>query len=128
MPFYLLGLGSNLQPDHHLPQARQALKQLGQICDCSPVVVTEPVGDTFCHEFCNQLAILHCSLNPTQLKNELLKLEEQLGREPKTPTRQFNDRTIDIDILAQAENVTDCRHAQLNEDYYLRVQQRWNQG
>ncbi len=125
MRCYLLGLGSNLEPHKHLPGAITELAHLGRISAQSPVVTTAPVGDTFHHEFCNQLLVLESDLLPGPLKQRLQHIEVKLGREPKNPDRKTKDRTIDIDILATANTAEECRQATLEEPYYLRVQQQW---
>ena len=125
MRFYLLGLGSNLQPHKHLPGALAELAAIGHIRAQSPVITTAPVGDTFHYEFCNQLLVLESELLPGPLKQRLQHIEIKLGREPKNPGRKTKDRTIDIDILASAASPEECRQAPLAEPYYQRVQQQW---
>ena len=125
MRCYLLGLGSNLQPQKHLPDAIAELAHLGRITAQSPVINTTPVGDTFHYEFCNQLLVLQSDLLPGPLKQRLQHIEIKLGREPKNPGRKTKDRTIDIDILATADTPDECRQAMLEEPYYQRVQEQW---
>ena len=127
MTFFLLGLGSNICPADNLSAAHTALDELGEIVALSPALITEPVGDTFHHEFHNQLAVLCSDLPAPMLKHRLQAIEQHQGREPKTPARKTRDRTIDIDILAQAENADACRHAVPEESYYRRVYDYWSQ-
>lgn len=127
MPFYLLGLGSNIQPEHYLPAARSRLLGLGVIAALSPVIRTQPVGNTFSQAFSNQLLILDTPLSAAALKAHLLALEEQLGREPKSPQRAQRDRTIDLDIL-HGGSLQACLSAPLEDRYYQQVQQQgWQQ-
>ncbi|UXD88054.1 2-amino-4-hydroxy-6-hydroxymethyldihydropteridine diphosphokinase [Thalassolituus hydrocarboniclasticus] len=127
MRFYLLGLGSNIDPEQHMLQAREALASLGTLCAQSPVLRSAPVGDTFHFEFKNQLLILSSELLPGPLKQRLQKIEVDLGREPKNPSRKIKDRTIDIDILAMAASAAECRNTPLEESYYRELQQLWHQ-
>ncbi|MDF1764388.1 MAG: 2-amino-4-hydroxy-6-hydroxymethyldihydropteridine diphosphokinase [Oleibacter sp.] len=127
MFYYLLGLGSNLNPQLNINKAIEALSGLGNVVDQSPVLTTPPVGDTFHHEFCNQLVILQSEIPPPLLKHRLQMVEVDLGREPKSPARKTKDRTIDIDIMGQADNHTACRNLPLEEPYYQRVKQQWHQ-
>ncbi|PHS64501.1 MAG: 2-amino-4-hydroxy-6-hydroxymethyldihydropteridine diphosphokinase [Thalassobium sp.] len=127
MRFYLLGLGSNIDPEQHLLKAREALASLGVIYAESAVLRSAPVGDTFHFEFKNQLLILSSELLPGPLKQRLQQIEVSLGREPKNPSRKVKDRTIDIDILCTAATEADCRHATLEESYYRELQQLWLQ-
>ena len=62
MAYFLLGLGSNIDPKENLSRAIDALHSLGEIVDQSPAVFTEPVGDSFTHSFGNQLIIIECNL------------------------------------------------------------------
>ena len=129
MAYFLLGLGSNIDPRENLSRAVDALHSLGDIVDQSPAIFTEPVGDTFTHTFGNQLVILECGLPAPMLKQRLQRVEEQLGREPKSPARKTRDRTIDIDILQEAEtSITPLKQTPPEESYYREVYERWNQA
>lgn len=125
MTHYLLGLGSNLQPERHLPLARSALTRIGKLLACSPVLDTHAVGETFRYPFQNQLVLVQSPLDGQSLKQELLKIEESLGREPKCDARKYKDRTIDIDILSSAPSSDDCLTQPLEDSYYRCVQQSW---
>ncbi|WP_369855532.1 2-amino-4-hydroxy-6-hydroxymethyldihydropteridine diphosphokinase [Candidatus Thalassolituus haligoni] len=125
MAFYLLGLGSNLNPDEHLPLARQALLQHFELLATSPELETAPVGDTFQYPFKNQLAVISTGLGATRVKEILLEIERTLGREAKSPARKLKDRTIDLDILAEGSAAPECLNQILDESYYRRVQQIW---
>lgn len=125
MSFYLLGLGSNIEPHKHLNEALTSLSHLGVVAEASPVLVTQPVGETFHQEFCNQLVVFESDLPAPMLKQRLLSIETDLGREPKCPSRATRDRTIDIDILGQADNVSECRELTPEESYYRRVADAW---
>lgn len=128
MFFYLIGLGSNICPQENLPRALTALENLGKVQAFSAVVSTVTVGHTFSGSFCNQLAVLASALAPQQLKQHLLDIETHLGREAKTPQRQYHDRTIDLDILAQGNSAEQVRQAAVSEIYYRQIQQLWNGG
>lgn len=125
MSFYLLGLGSNIEPQAHLKKAILSLKTIGEVSSASPVLVTQPVGDTFHQEFCNQLVVVFSELPAPMLKQRLLTIETDLGREPKCPSRATRDRTIDIDILGQASSHEACARLVPEESYYQRVSEVW---
>lgn len=127
MTYFLLGLGSNIKPQQHLPAAITAIKALSDIIDQSPAVITAPVGDTFHHEFGNQLLIVACTLPTPMLKHQLQIIEENMGREPKSPARKTRDRTIDIDILGEAQSVREARALVPEESYYAEVYAQWDQ-
>lgn len=125
MQYYLLGLGSNIRPDQNLPQALSKLANLGEIIMQSDSIETVTVGHTFHAPFKNQLVIFQCAQAQQQLKKELLNIESQLGREAKTPARREKDRTIDIDILFNADNPLSCLNAPLKDSYDQQVKQHW---
>lgn len=122
---YLLGLGSNIAPLHHLASAKQALMHLGNVLVVSPTVETTPVGEGFSDGFYNQLLVIETDSVAPLLKQRLQRIEEQLGREPKTPARKHRDRPIDIDILAPLSDVNGAYHIELEDSYYATVQQQW---
>lgn len=122
---FLLGLGSNITPVQHLASARQALGQHGQLMAVSPALETAPVGEGFSEGFYNQLLVLDTDLVAPLLKQRLQRIEEQLGREPKTPARKHRDRPIDIDILCPLQQLHDAYDIALDDSYYATVQQQW---
>lgn len=137
MNTYLLGLGSNISPQQNLEQAIGQLNRVGDVISTSPVLITAPVGDTFNGDFGNQLVILKTQLPPTMLKHQLLSIELEMGREPKSPARKTKDRTIDIDILQQLPS-TFTREPnqpsdwamvewQICDSYYQEVLHYWRQ-
>jgi len=128
MTYYLLGLGSNIRPKANLAHALEALTELGDLIGYSPAVFTEPVGETFSQEFGNQLVLLSCDLPAPMLKQRLQRIEEMLGREPKSPARKMRDRTIDIDILGDAVDIAAARALRPEESYYAEVYDVWDQS
>ena len=126
MTYFLLGLGSNIEPEKHLELAREALAKEGTLVALSPALITEPVGDTFDGSFGNQLAIFQCELPAPMLKHRLQMIEQSLGREPKSPARKTRDRTIDLDIIAEADSLEAARKIAPEESYYAEVYKAWN--
>ena len=137
MNTYLLGLGSNISPQRNLKQAVSMLIEVGDVLSVSPSLITAPVGNTFSEDFGNQLVVLATQLPPTMLKHQLLSIELEMGREPKSPARKTKDRTIDIDILQQLPAHMPCEYGQSSDwakvdwdifdSYYLEVLQHWRQ-
>lgn len=93
---YLL-LGSN-QGDRtsYLNQARERLKTLGSIRQCSSFYETAAWGFTEQPAFLNQALLLETELEPLMLLASILHIEQNLGRERK---ERYGPRTLDIDIL-----------------------------
>lgn len=127
MSYFLLGLGSNIEPENNLKKALELLQQQGDVISASPAVTTAAVGDTFHFPFMNQLVILHSEQQPNFLKIKLQNIERTLGREAKTPARKEKDRTIDIDILYRSDELNHCINAELEDSYNQQVQQLWRE-
>jgi 2-amino-4-hydroxy-6-hydroxymethyldihydropteridine diphosphokinase len=95
-PVYL-GLGSNIEPEKHLPEAVDLLAQHLRVGDRSSVWESPPVGGPG-PNFLNAVMLLFTHLEPDTLREQLLRpVEDALGRvrssDPNAP------RTIDLDIL-----------------------------
>jgi 2-amino-4-hydroxy-6-hydroxymethyldihydropteridine diphosphokinase len=92
-----LCLGSNIEPERHLPQAVRELQSLGRILACSTVYQNPAVGPTPQPDFLNAAVVLETELSPRALRAELRRLEERLGR--RRTSDKYAPRTIDVDIV-----------------------------
>ena len=95
----LLTLGSNIEPERHLPAALDELDALLGIEALSAIYEAEPVGSPGTPRFLNAAVRVRTDRAPLALKLEVIRpLERRLGRvrtgDPNAP------RTIDIDIAA----------------------------
>ena len=96
-----LSLGSNLgERAKNLGMARAALLAVDgtRLGSCSAVVETTPVDYLEQPDFLNQVIGLDTVLEPRQLLDTCLKIEQQMGRDRESVPRG-GPRTIDIDIL-----------------------------
>jgi 2-amino-4-hydroxy-6-hydroxymethyldihydropteridine diphosphokinase len=127
MFYYLIGLGSNIQPQKHLIDAIRSLNAQIEvdILSYSPALVNPPCGDSFHYEFHNQLVLLQSPLLKASLKEKLEQIELELGREAKTPARKLNDRTIDIDIISAGKTISALFNTPLEEDYNRKLMALW---
>lgn len=125
MFYYLIGLGSNIQPDKHLSKSILLLATQVSIISQSPVLINPPCGDSFQFEFHNQLLLIHSQLDADCLKEKLEHIELQLGREAKSPARKLKDRTIDIDIIKNAETIHELFKDPLEESYNRDIMNIW---
>ena len=93
---YLL-LGSNLGYRHsYLEQAKELIgKHCGTIIQQSSVYETAAWGVADQPSFYNQVIVLQTTLLPETLMQQLLDIEESMGRKR---TIKYGPRTIDIDI------------------------------
>lgn len=74
-------------------------QRVGHIEAQSSVFETTPWGFQSSHNFLNLCVGLRTDLTPNGLLNETQQIERDLGRTEKTVDGQYQDRTIDIDIL-----------------------------
>jgi 2-amino-4-hydroxy-6-hydroxymethyldihydropteridine diphosphokinase len=94
-----VALGTNVgDREQHLEDARAALAALpdSRILAVSAVEETAPLGPIAQGNYFNQMVALETSLAPAQLLDELLRIEQQHGRERGA---RWGPRTLDLDIV-----------------------------
>lgn len=69
---------------------------VGRVTQKSKLYETQAWGVTNQSDFINQAVAVETSLNPHKLLEQILKIENEMGRERTT---KWAERTIDIDIL-----------------------------
>ncbi|MFN3413954.1 MAG: 2-amino-4-hydroxy-6-hydroxymethyldihydropteridine diphosphokinase, partial [Thermoanaerobaculum sp.] len=94
----LVLLGSNIQPERHIPQAKAELQQLVADCVFSRTYLTAPVGDPHQPSFWNLAAKGKTTLSVEVLQRQLALLEARHGR-VRDPARPCGPRTLDLDLL-----------------------------
>jgi 2-amino-4-hydroxy-6-hydroxymethyldihydropteridine diphosphokinase len=93
-----LSLGSNIEPERHLPAAVAHLAQYGYVRAVSTVWETPPVGFTDQPNFLNAAVLLETDLPAQALREDAIThIESALGR-VRTENKNA-PRTIDIDIV-----------------------------
>ncbi len=97
-----LGLGSNIEPDKHLPLALDALQHRYGALRCSTVYQSEAIGFVG-DDFLNMVVGLTTGEPLVVLAQRLRELELTLGR--PADARKNSARTIDIDILLYGDEV-----------------------
>jgi 2-amino-4-hydroxy-6-hydroxymethyldihydropteridine diphosphokinase len=125
MNYYLIGLGSNIQPERNIFRACKEVANYLDILNQSPVLINPPCGSTLNFTFHNQILLIHSLKTAAELKSLFETLEIELGREPKCPERKFKDRTIDIDILVQAETAEEALATPMKETYNQQIMREW---
>lgn len=91
-----LGLGSNVDAEHHIRIAIDALRNRFGAIEISPVYRSKAVGFEG-NDFLNLAVRIETDLDPYQLRSFLRELEAEFGRDRDAP--KWSDRTLDIDIL-----------------------------
>ncbi|MFQ3171588.1 MAG: 2-amino-4-hydroxy-6-hydroxymethyldihydropteridine diphosphokinase [Oleispira sp.] len=125
MNYYLIGLGSNIQPEHNITMACKEIARHVDILNLSHVLINPPCGHTFQFAFHNQMLLIHSLHEAKELKAVFEAIEISMGREPKSHARQFKDRTIDIDILAQTNTAEEALATPLKETYNQTIMLNW---
>lgn len=125
MHYYLIGLGSNINPDTNIKLAQEAIAEHAQVMNSSSVLINPPCGKSFHYPFHNQLLVIYSARSSQSLKSIFETIEIQLGREKKCPERKFNDRPIDIDILHQNDNLLQLMKYPLEESYNQEIMSNW---
>jgi 2-amino-4-hydroxy-6-hydroxymethyldihydropteridine diphosphokinase len=103
-----IGLGANLGPREET--LRRALELLAAEQGVEVVAVsryreTDPVGVVDQPPFVNAAAAVETSLEPRELLDTLLGIEQELGR-ARDGTR-WGPRTVDLDLLVYADEIVD---------------------
>jgi 2-amino-4-hydroxy-6-hydroxymethyldihydropteridine diphosphokinase len=104
MPQVIIALGSNIQKERNLALAVEMLRQMCQVVAVAPIYESAPVGLLEQPNFWNTAVLLHTTLTPTQLKQEVIgaietKLKRVRQTDPNAP------RTIDADIILYGDFV-----------------------
>jgi dihydroneopterin aldolase/2-amino-4-hydroxy-6-hydroxymethyldihydropteridine diphosphokinase len=98
-----ISIGSNLDPEHHLPRAVERLGRLGRLRGISGVYQNPAIGGRAQPEYLNAAVLLEVDLSPDELRTELHKIEADLGR---VRTRdKYAPRTIDLDLSLFGDRV-----------------------
>lgn len=108
---YLLGIGSNIDPQRNALRIVDCLRQrFGEIV-LSGFHETAPVGMDSDHRFINFCAFVTTLLEPRACKQACVEIEVMLGRDRAHPASKTRDRTADIDLLVRVG--PDGRHIAL---------------
>ncbi len=94
-----IGIGSNL--GDRIQNCKLAVKSISSVPKISLIkqsswIETDPVGYLDQNRFINGAVLIETSLSPTDLLNELQKIENKMGRVRTIP---MGPRTIDLDLL-----------------------------
>ena len=108
---YVIGVGSNIEPQKNIPLSRQLLEKIGSLKKSSRFIRTSPIGYTRQADFINGAWLFETKLDERELTIELKKIEKKLGR-VRTENRNAA-RTIDLDIVVHNLSIID-------QDYYTR--------
>lgn len=100
-----LGLGSNLgDRERNLRETIRLLgERVGEVTRQSSFIETEPWGFQSDNRFLNAVVLCLTDKTPREVLQLTQQIERDMGRrkvtDVKSPSRQYADRTVDIDIL-----------------------------
>ncbi len=103
MPTAILLLGSNLDPERHLPAAISRLAEVGTVRAASSTWVSPAADRPQLPDFHNAAVALDTTLEPAALRTELRRIEDELGR--VRGSDRFGSRTIDLDVVVYDERI-----------------------
>ena len=101
-----VALGSNLgDKEANLRRALELVQQRGvEVVKTSSFICTEPYGVTDQPQFLNGVCEVRTSLEPLELLQTLLEIEQEMGR---VRLRHWGERNIDLDLLLYEDVVMD---------------------
>ena len=91
-----ISIGSNIEPELHLPLAVKKLIVLGKSIKVSSVFQNPSIGSTPQPDFLNAAVSIETSFSPTEIRKKLRNIEHELGR-VRTSDR-YAPRTMDLDL------------------------------
>lgn len=121
-----IGLGSNKGNKRRNLIVASALlaERAGDISALSGFYETAPYGFVSDEFFLNAALQLETDLSPQELLRLTQEIEKELGRTQKSQNQQYEDRTIDIDLLFYGDLVLNTEelvlpHPQLHERLFV---------
>jgi len=102
----ILSLGSNIQDrKQYLNFGLNSIAQtIGKITKISSIYETDPIGFDCDTNFYNICICVQSNINPEEILNQLEKIEWASGRNSKSKNKNYQPRTLDIDII-HIENI-----------------------
>ncbi len=107
-----IAVGSNINPDYHIAQARQKIAAEQHLLAESDFVLTAPVGQENQPDFRNGAWLIETALDLERLQVYLKTTEKDCGRKPSSS--KYGPREIDLDIVVWNGKIID-------PDYYERA-------
>ncbi len=107
----VIGVGSNIEPERNVPEARRHIAQRHRVVAASPFVQTRPVGYADQPDFTNGALLVETAVDRERLRADLKAIETMLGRQPGE--NRYGPRAIDLDIVVWNGRIVDL-------DFYTR--------
>jgi len=107
----IIGIGSNIDADTHIPEMLRLLANNIEIIQVSQMIQTKPIGITDQADYTNGAVRIKTEMDMVELASYLKQLEDRMGRDRSQ--KKFGPRNIDLDILIWNNTVVD-------PDYFTR--------
>jgi 2-amino-4-hydroxy-6-hydroxymethyldihydropteridine diphosphokinase len=91
-----ISLGSNLSPESNLPRAARRLSEFGRLIAVSMVYQNRAIGPSPAPDFLNAAALIETELDAEEIRRQLRRIEEDLGRVRSAD--KYAPREIDLDL------------------------------
>ena len=98
-----IALGSNIEPEYHLPEATRHLHSLGRMESVSFAYQSKPIGEREQPDFLNAAVLISVDEEPEVLRTMLRGIETSLGR--VRAEDKYASRTIDLDLVLLGDRV-----------------------
>gem|GEM_PF-209034 len=95
----LIGIGSNIDPEQHVPFALQQLQRLLGNVRPSALYLTRPLRGRDQQPYVNGVVAANTRLNVVRLRRELGRIEHAAGRR-RVAADAYAARTLDLDLLS----------------------------
>ena len=101
----VIGAGSNISPEVHIPLARERIRNAHTLIAESDWVLTQPIGFKDQRDFLNGVFLIETEMNRDELVGWLHQAETELGR--VRTSNKNGPRTIDLDIVVWDGEIID---------------------
>lgn len=101
----VIGVGSNIDPDNNIRQARASIANEHRLIAESRFIQTEPVGFTNQPAFTNGVWLIETTMTQEELVQSLHDLENHLGR--IRTKNKYAPRCIDLDLVVWNGQIMD---------------------
>ena len=101
----IIGLGSNIDPEHNIAAALFFIRSDHKLVSISGMVQTAPIGIVEQPDFTNGAARVTTNMELADFRNYLKIIEDQLNRDRTLP--KYGPRTIDLDIVVWDGEIID---------------------
>jgi len=107
----IIGIGSNINPEHNISKMMCLLSKDHLVRKHSSWIKTTPIGITDQDDFVNGAVRIQTHHSREEFNQYLKQLEDRIGRDRSLP--KFGPRVIDLDIVVWNGEIVD-------EDYHSR--------